>query len=86
MLFRPAMREQHTCSDRVHTACDGEEPAIQFRTRLLIGLEQHPGRRHQNHGHDKEEASECGHHPEDDHPYAVSSAGSRGDSPKIACS
>jgi hypothetical protein len=42
--------EQHTGSDRIHTAGNGEEPAIQFGTRLLIGLQQHPGRgRHQHH-------------------------------------
>jgi hypothetical protein len=46
MLFRPAMREQHTCSDRVHTAGNGEEPAIQFRTRLLIRLQQLAGQSH----------------------------------------
>jgi hypothetical protein len=31
--------EQHTRSDRIHAAGDGEEPTIQFRTRLLIRLQ-----------------------------------------------
>jgi hypothetical protein len=36
--------EQHTGSDRIHTASNGEKPTIQFGTRLLIGLQQHPRR------------------------------------------
>ncbi len=43
-------------------------------TDFLIRLQQHPGRRrHQHYDHHKEEAGECGNHPEDDHPYTVSS-------------
>jgi hypothetical protein len=43
-------------------------------TDFLIRLQQHPGRRrHEHYGHHKEEAGECGNHPEDDHPYTVSS-------------
>jgi hypothetical protein len=39
-------------------------------TDFLIRLQQHPGRRrHEHYGHHKEEAGECGNHPEDDHPY-----------------
>jgi hypothetical protein len=61
--------EQHTGSDRVHPASNGEEPAIQFGTRLLIGLQQHPGHRcHQHHRHHEEKASQDSDHPEDDHP------------------
>ena len=66
--------EQHTGGDRVHAAGNGEEPTIQFSTDFLIRLQQHPGRRrHEHYGHHKEEAGECGNHPEDDHPYTVSS-------------
>ena len=81
--------EQHSRGDRVHTAGNSEEPAIQFGTDVLIGLQQHPGRRrHQHHGHDKEKPGECGDHPKDDHPYAVRSARvvSRRASPQIPCS
>jgi hypothetical protein len=38
----PGEGEQHTCSDRVHAAGNGEEPAIQFRTGSLIGLQKAP--------------------------------------------
>jgi hypothetical protein len=52
--------EQHTGSDRIHAARNGEEPTIQFGTRLLIGLQQHPRRRrHQRHSHYEEKASEA---------------------------
>ena len=58
-------RKQHTRGDRVHAAGDGEEPAIQFGTDLLIGLQQHPGRRrHQHHGHDKEKPGRVWRAPE----------------------
>ena len=60
--------------DRVHSAGNAEEPTIQFSTDFLIRLQQHPGRRrHEHYGHHKEEVGECGNHPEDDHPYTVSS-------------
>ena len=63
--------EQHTRSDR-HAASKGEEPAIQFGTDVLIGLQQGPGRRrHQHRGHHKDKPGECDDHPKDDHPYAV---------------
>jgi hypothetical protein len=71
--------EQHTRGDRVHTARDGEEPAVQFGTCLLVRLQQHPGRqRHQHHSHHEEKASEDGDYPEDDHPYTVWSASTLG--------
>jgi hypothetical protein len=61
--------DQHTGSDRIHTAGDGEEPTIQFGTRLLIRLQQHPWRRrHQHHSGQEEKASEDGNHAEDNHP------------------
>jgi len=67
--------EQRTGRDRVHAAGDAEEPAIQFRTRLLIGLQQHPRRRrHQHHSHHQEEVGEASDHPKDDQPPAVRSA------------
>jgi hypothetical protein len=70
----PSEGEQHTGGDRVHAAGNGKEPTIQFSTDFLIRLQQHPGRRrHERYGHHKEEAGECGNHPEDDHPYTVSS-------------
>jgi hypothetical protein len=67
--------EQHTGSDRVHTASNGEKPPIQFGTRL----QQHSRRRrHQHHSHHEEKASQDSDHPEDDHPYAVWSASTLG--------
>jgi hypothetical protein len=71
--------EQHTCSNRIPTAGNGEHPTIQFRARLLIGLLQHLGRRrHKHHSHHEEKASEDSDHSEDDHPYAVWSASTLG--------
>lgn len=61
------MREgkQHTGSDRIHTAGNCEKPTIQFRTRLLIGLQQHPRcRGHQHNSHHEEKACERGNHPD----------------------
>jgi hypothetical protein len=71
--------EQHTCSNRIPTAGNGEHPTIQFHARLLIGLQQHLGRRrHKHHSHHEEKASEDSDNSEDDHPYAVWSASTLG--------
>jgi hypothetical protein len=59
-------RKQHTRGDRVHAGGDGEEPAIQLGTNILIGLQQHPERRrHQHYRYDEEKAGECGNHARD---------------------